>query len=255
MENENKFEISTFLFSVLTLILLFGILWIYNITQDRESNILTNINNFANPIVTAITAIFLYKTLNKTTEVNKDNMTLQRLATLERQLVEINKDFTKLSYSEVRTGPKGVDIEKTYFGSIAIEHYFIDLFRQARDKEYGMINSIIFVNIIELISRFNTASSELSDIEKRSNDNYGMFELIKTKFNTTYQYKFLVICNIINEFTGNQVKYLIFEDFINIDNEGKLWKDLLDKLDTLDILKDDFKREITNIAGDIVYRL
>jgi len=197
----------------------------------------------------------LYKTLNKTTEVNKDNMTLQRLATLERQLVEINKDFTKLSYSKVRTGRKGVEKEKTYFGIIAIEHYFIDLFRQVRRKEYGMINMIIFVNIRELITRFITASSELHEIEKISNDNYGMFELIKAKFYTTYKYKFLAILNIINEFTGNQDNYLIFGNFIEIEKEGKLWEDLLENLDTLYILKDDFKREITNIAGDIVYRL
>jgi len=247
MKNENKFKISTFLFSVLTLILLFGILWIYNIIPVNHSNFLANFSNLVTPIVTAITAIvtvitaiFLYKTLNKTTEANKDNMTLQRLATLERQLVEINKDFTKLSYSEVRTGPKGVDIEKTYFGSIAIKCYFIDLFRQGLDKKYGMINLTIFVNILELIIRFTTASIDLRDIEKKSNDNYGMFRLIKTNFNITYQYKFLVIRNIINEIAESNDDYNNFETSQSLDNEGKLWEDLLVKLDTLDILKDYF---------------
>jgi len=252
MENENKFEISTFLFSVLTLIFLFGILWIYNITQDRESNILTNINNFANPIVTAITAIFLYKTLNKTTEANKDNMTLQRLATLERQLVEINKDFTKLSYSKVRTGRKGVEKEKTYFGSIAIEHYFEDCFIQGLNKKYGMLNMIIFVNIRELITRFITAILELREIEERSNENYAMFNLIITNFNTTYKYKFLAIRNIINKIAENQDNYLIFGNFIEIEKEGKLWEEFIKDLGILDHLKAEFKSEMRLIGG-VVY--
>lgn len=175
-------------------------------------------NNFFTPIVTAISAFFVYIALKSSTKQHLDIVTLSRINSIESNLLTIKTDIQRLKYNDSESN-------KLYEGREVLEYFIAELIKE------NFINQIHY-EFNSVLSTFLYCYGELNILLKTTdkNKNYDILTIRKMRlitFANDFLNPYLWRINEIDIDELNDanmievVKYyrLTFVDIINIETE------------------------------------